>query len=317
MRNFMFGKKRVIGIAFILLSFFMETYSKIRLITLQYNRPDFIEMQQRCLNKFLKEKDDYELIVFSDAVDPVCKQQIEQTCERLGIMCVNFPQELHHTGVLINYLRNFTWWPGLDRYNEGQNGSVRHCQIVRYALENFGYGHDDIVGILEGDIFLIRDFSIRDEMKNHDILCATRFDREGKGVEYIWIGLVFVDFNKIPNPKSLNFDIAHIHGAFLDSGGSSHHYLKANSNLRMKNSQIIPILDLAKNNETYLRAIGYSDDELFLIKGLANLPINTCHILLPEFHFETRFLHQSQSRYAGQYEPVSNLFRDFLNRILR
>jgi hypothetical protein len=307
-------KKNFLGIVLILSCFSVEMYPKIRLLSIQYNRPDFIEMQQKCLTKFLK--DDYELIVVSDAVNPVCKCQIEQTCERLGIACVNFPQELHYEGVLIDYLRTYTWWPGLEHGKEGTNCSVRHCQLVRYALENFGYNHDDIIGIMEGDVFLIRDFSIRDAMKDYDFLCSLQSDVHGKGVRYIWIGLFFVDLHKIPNPRSLNFDIACINGVFLDSGGSTYNYLKANPSLRIKKSKIVPLLSLCRTAQEKLIELGYSEDETYLLTQLGKIPLDKRHILLPEFHFETHFLHQSQSRYSGKTDPISNLFRNFLNRIL-
>src|ERR1700694_1333846 len=92
----------------LLLAFFIVNIDgKIRLMTFHYNRPDFLELQCKCLNKFLKEKDDYELVVINDAVDPELREQIEQTCKEFGAQCVNYPQELHDTGPLIEKIKRW------------------------------------------------------------------------------------------------------------------------------------------------------------------------------------------------------------------
>src|SRR5579871_2156570 len=126
----------------------LHIYSRIRILTFHYNRPDFLEMQCRLLNKFLKEKDDYELIVFSDATNELIKKEIESVCAKYGATCINFPQELHYYGSLFDKVAQ-VYSPHLTPEElVGMCPGLKHCQIVQYALENFGYDHDDIVGII-------------------------------------------------------------------------------------------------------------------------------------------------------------------------
>ena len=90
--------------------------SKVLIITHSYNRPDFIELQQKTFAKFLK--DEYEFVVFNDAEsNPDMFKKIEDTCKRCGIRCIKIPQAIHDKP----YLHR---WPG-----ESNNHScVRWCK---------------------------------------------------------------------------------------------------------------------------------------------------------------------------------------------
>ena len=301
--------KKILSNLLVLIVFIFSTIcAKIRLFTFQYNRADFIEIQSKCLNKFLKEKDDYELIVFNDATDPNYKQQIEQMCKTLKIVCVNFPQELHHTGNLIDLMKPFK----LD----GTNGSVRHCQLVQYALDNFGYNHNDIVGIMEGDVFLIKEFSIREYLKNYDFIGSIQTDREGKGLEYIWIGLTFLNIKNLPNVKDLNFDLTFINGTFLDSGGSTYYYLKNNHRIRIKKYFRTPISMVPIGDEQQLKNLGFTTKEISFLNKTLNCQLSKHPFVSEEFHLDNHFLHYSWSRNADSSDCKAKLFQDFFNDIL-
>ena len=292
---------------------FSGGYAKIRLFTFQYNRADFIEIQHKCLNKFLKEKDDYELIVFNDATDPLYKEQIEQMCKKLNITCINFPQELHNSGILIENIKRLGLY---GKHHNEKNGSVRHCQLVRYALDNFGYNHDDIIGIMEGDVFLIKEFSIRESLKKYDFIGAIQTDRKGKGLEYIWIGLSFFNIKKIPNPQTLNFDLNFINNTFLDSGGSTYYYLRDNPNLKLKKYYRKPITSLPRNDEQKLKQSGFTNNEIRFLKNSLDCQLKETSFLSVELHLDNHFLHYSWSRNSDGSDCKSKLFQDFFSNIL-
>jgi hypothetical protein len=298
--------------------FFVSAHinGKIRLFTFHYNRADFVELQHRCLNKFLKEKNDYELIVLNDATDPKYKQQIEQTCQKLKITCINFPQELHLTGALVDYLINTS--NGSSKWLSTSQGSVRHCQLAQYALDNFGYNHDDIVGIMDGDLFLIKEFSLREYLSNYDFIGAVQTDREAKGIEYIWIGAAFFNVKKLPNIKTLSFDLTFVNETWLDSGGRTYYYLKNNPDIRIKKYYRQPITDLPRNDKQKLKKLGFSQKEIRFFKRSLDCSFDSTPFLTTEFHIDNHFLHYANSRSKNKsYQKAkTKLFNDFFNDIL-
>lgn len=286
----------------------INSEGKIRLMTFHYNRPDFLEYQCKCLNKFLKEKNDYELIVFNDAVDPELRDQIIATCKTYGVQCVIYPQELHNTGRLIEKIKRWGY--------DAKSGSVRHCQLVQYALDNYGFNHDDIVGIFEGDVFLTRELSLREILKVNTIAGAVQTDRDGMGIEYMWIGLCFIDTKKLINKETFSFDL-HFHNdrIFLDSGGSSYYYLKNNPEVPVKKYYRTPINKLPRSNKVQLESMGFSSKEICFLQNMADYVAESTVTSL-EFHMDFHFIHFSFSRYNGSTDTKSILFKKYLADIL-
>lgn len=195
-------------------------YSKILIFTQSYNRPDFIEIHYHTFKKFLL--DDYELIVFNDATNKEIYSEITQMCAQYQIKCIPMPQELHDP---CNY------------------PSVRHCSIIKYSLETLGFNAADIVAIIDSDMFLIREFSIREYLKNFDLAgqLVTRYSQHN--VYYVWAGIAFLDMRTMPNKNTINFDPAIIENVPTDSGGSTYYYLKQNPEARVKYFDDIIFLD--------------------------------------------------------------------------
>jgi len=57
--------------------------AKVLIFTYAYNRPDFVEIQHKTFQKFLE--DEYEFVVFNDAVDASIYHQIHAICSRYKI----------------------------------------------------------------------------------------------------------------------------------------------------------------------------------------------------------------------------------------
>jgi len=216
-------------VCFLLLYFFVppELAAKIRILTFHYNQPDFVEMQYKTLKRFLN--DEFELIVFNDAKTIENERGIENTCREYGIKCVRFEPEWHLIDPLNIYLKRRLqdpstkgiWgWDALTSIEEiGDNPSVRHSHVIQYALDNYGYDHDDIVMIMDGDNFLIKPLSIRELLSSYDIIGFNQIpDYLGKSrkqqqisvpqdTEMLWV--VFIAFCpcKLPNPRELQFHV--------------------------------------------------------------------------------------------------------------
>jgi hypothetical protein len=133
------------------------------------------------------------------------------------------------------------------------NASVRHSHVIQYALDNYGYDHDDIVVIMDGDNFLIKPFSIRTLLGQNDIVGFHQQEDEfanlrkqgiltiPKGKEMLWV--VFIAFNprKLPEVRQLQFhvdvvsDVPHLpNNTVIDTGAASYKYLKNHPELRLQ-----------------------------------------------------------------------------------
>ena len=203
---------------FVALTFCSLMHARVLVFTYAYNRPDFIEIQHRTLQKFMR--DDYELIVFSDAREEPHISSIEATCARLGIRFIAIPQEIHNQPYLARY-------KGED-YNAP---AVRNANAVQYSLNLMGYAHDDIVMLLDSDLFLVKPFSIREYLEGYG-LAGLRQGREH--IEYLWIGLAFLDMRNLPKKASISFNCGIVDGVPVDAGGFTHYYLKHNPEVRMR-----------------------------------------------------------------------------------
>jgi hypothetical protein len=219
-----------------------KIYTKIRILTFHYNRPEFIEIQHKTFQKFLKEKDDYELIVFNDAKDENKQKEIRSMCSLYNIKCIDFPQELHKNNLVLKNLLSFIEENNkclhkekINNYGHAlelleDNGSIRHCNVAQYALSNFAYDHDDIIGVIDGDMFLAKPFSIRETLQEYDVVGANFYPPEMSpyGIAYNWIALSFFRVSSLPNKHTFNLSAAftEIKNQYilLDSGGNTYNF---------------------------------------------------------------------------------------------
>jgi len=192
--------------------------AKILIITHTYNRPDFIEIQHKTFQKFLK--DEYEFVVFNDARDDTTRDQINETCSKLGLGCIRISQSVHDAP----YLKRASW----EDYN---HPCIRCANVVQYSLDILGFDHDDIVVIIDSDMFLIRPFSVVDFMNNCD-MAGVRQSRSY--IEYFWNGLVFFNMPTLQERRSISFNCSSINGIGLDVGGETYHYFQSHPDLKLK-----------------------------------------------------------------------------------
>ena len=191
------------------------TQAKILIFTYAYNRPDFIEIQHNLFQKFLN--DDYEFVVFNDASNGALVQSIDQMCGRLGLRSIRIPQEIHNRP----YLKR---WPRENFHNP----SVRNCNVVQYSLNEYGFAHDDVVWLVDSDLFLMKEFSIRDYLKGYDLVGS----KIGWG--WLWIGCLFLDMRSMPNKKTFNVNCGRVDDKPVDAGGHTILYMRNNPDAAVK-----------------------------------------------------------------------------------
>lgn len=208
---------RFLGLCFGLVALlnFDSIEGKILVITHSYNRPDFIEYQYLTFKKFLK--DDYEFVVFNDGPTNKLAELIAKTCENLGIRCIRVPQEIHQQPYLPR-----------DPWEDWNCPSVRTANAIQYSFDILAFDHNGIVAVIDSDMFLIRDFSIADYLKDNDIAAVAQWRGSMGCIKYIWNGIMLFNMNTLPNKRSLNFNCGSILGNHTDTGGYTYYYFKEN-----------------------------------------------------------------------------------------
>jgi hypothetical protein len=287
---------------------------KVLVITSAYNRPDFIEIQYNTFKKFLQ--DDYEFIVFNDANNLSLQQAIQNKCADLGIQCINIPQYIHDQP----YLER---WP-----NEGlHDPAVRNANVVQYALNNFGYKHKGIVAIIDSDMFLIKPFSIEDFLNGYDMAgVAQSSSKNERAVSYLWIGIAFLNMEKLPEKKLINFNCGQIEEIPVDAGGYMHYYLQKYPELKIKYFGPFYPPDLycpaCRNAKSTQLVCNHNGEELRRY-GLGNDLINALHSGLENIEF---FIHGAFFHYRGgtnwdhqtkeYHERKTRLFNEAIKNLL-
>lgn len=297
-----------------------ELTAKVRILTFHFNKPDFIEIQYKTLKKFLKE--DFELIVFNDAINSKHQKEIEDTCDNYNIKCVRFEPDWHLNNSLNEYLRinlenpliySHVSFKKLSKssplahiYNQP---SVRHCHVIQYALDNYGYNHDDIVVILDGDAFPIRPLSLSEMLAPYDIVGIQKLIST-ENVDYLWV--VFIAFNphKLANPKELKFHLDVINDKLYDTGAHSYHYLKNNPFLKVKKYLGQASTGFYHWDPSNIQQYGFNEDEIWLIK---NLPWPQS----VEFHMDHHILHFGASSFDLEGHLLKEKYvKEFIHRRL-
>lgn len=199
---------------------------KILIITHSYSHPEFIGIQSKTFKNFLK--DDYEFVVFSDAPTEQGHEQINAACRESGIQCIRIPQEIHQPPYYLPL--------NMDFPNRIIPSNVRHVHAVQYSLDKLGFNNDDVVLLVDSDMFLMRPLSITDFMKNCDIASFMKgsANDQGQQIGYLCPALTFLNMKTLPNKRSLNFNCGWVNGCSGDSGGFTHYYLKEHPHLIIK-----------------------------------------------------------------------------------
>ena len=291
--------------------------AKVRVITFHFNKPEFIQLQHRTLQKFLL--NDYEMIVFNDAATEGNERKIREECERFGIQCIRFEPEWHWTNPLntqvLEWLEKPVKCPHFPNVANSDvtlkdvaaQYSVRHCHQIQYALDHFGYDHNDVVVIMDGDAFLCREIDLREKLSHVDIL---GLGKNANNIHYLWVPFIAFNPTKLPDVTQLRFNLAVIGGFMHDTGAESYYYLK--NHPKVKCRKVVPEYSkkYAKLSKNDLMLMGFREAEIKLIKSLPK----TENI---EFGVSRSVLHfGASSLELDGYEKKTRCMNEFLETIL-
>lgn len=266
------------------LCLFLDLSAKVRLLTFQYNSPELIELQQRAFKKLMAEE--HEIILINDADNLDCEEAIRRMCEKQGIQCVRYQQEWHQLDPLNDQIRE---WMGVDPQRVGhflggfkehpdQHPSVRHSHLIQFALDHFGYDHDDIVVIVDGDLFPIRPFRLREWFKEGEIL----------GIEPFRAPFIAFHPKALPEVRTLKFGVSYFDHSFQDTGGYCQYYLKEHPEVRFIGYPQKETRELSHLPYAELMKLGFREEEARLVMTLPSR-FNI------EFHLDNYFIHLGSS----------------------
>ncbi|HEV7738586.1 MAG TPA: hypothetical protein VGO47_14595 [Chlamydiales bacterium] len=302
----------------------VDVLAKIRLLTFHCNKPQFLELQCATFSKFLE--DEYELIVINDAKTPALEKKIKSVCDSHGIQCVRYEPEWHAKAPLTSRILDWLHNPrvySLHYFYEktkdciADQPSVRHSHVIQYALERFGYDHDDIIALVDGDVFPIRSMNIRQLLKDRDIVAVQkRLPNDPEDpltkaqIDYLWVTFAAFDPRKIPSPRELQFQVDVIDGVIHDTGSASYHYLVSHPNLRVDLHPRYVSNALAKFMVPELLEKGFSSQEIQFIKTLPSR-----HFV--EFYINHCLLHFANSCWDHEgYQEKTWYVNNFIDQLL-
>jgi len=184
----------------------------LHIYSIQYNKPAFIELQKKSFDKFIKE---YTFTVIDNSIDELISSEIQKTCK----------------------LNNLNFIETKNKFDSRTNGlhGLSHEIGVNTFLNELKNTHnaDDIVMVLDHDIFLISDFLKITDIINDSSILTIKQSREH--IFYVWPGLTIFNLKNCVNINEISLNGAQLvngvwepidNGIFTDVGGHSFHYLK-------------------------------------------------------------------------------------------
>lgn len=310
---------RALFLLFIVICCGLQVEGKVRILTFHYNKPDFIELQVKACNQFLQ--NDFEIFVFNDAANRASEIAIRETCEKYGIQCIRYSPEWHKDNPINSTVKSYLDDPqiyshvGFHNYPHATledislNFSIRHSHVIQYALDHYGYDHDDIVVILDGDAFPIRPLNLHHLLASHPIVGINRQIAEDN-VEYLWVPFIAFNPNALPNLRDLRFSVSAIKNKVYDTGSESYHYLENNPSVCARKIAGYSSTGFYAWHPRQIKRYGFTDDEIWLIK---NLPWPNC----VEFHINNHILHFGASSFELEGHNLKSTYvEEFFKRIL-
>ena len=204
----------------------------IHIFTSVVNRPDFVTIQNKFFQKFLK--NEYQFHVVDDSIDLNISQSFKDICSENGFSYYKKPERTVQMNPAQACADTVQW---------------TYDNIIRENHKN------DIVFFCDSDLFLIDEFDVAEYMS--DAIIAGLPQKRGK-VIYMWNGIMF--FN-MPTIENLNIDFSDgvVEGEMTDVGGHTYYYFKEN-NIQMKETDVqypTHYYDIELQNEEVTRGYNF------------------------------------------------------------
>ena len=184
----------------------------IHIYSIQYNKPEFIELQKRSFDKFIGS---YTFTVINNSVDNKTESAIGKMCEKLGLREIQVPNKY-------------------DSRKDRLYGISHEVGINCFLKELKTHeGKKDIIMLMDHDVFLVSNISNIGGIIEESSIATVK--QRVEHIYYLWPGLSIFNIRSCPNigeismngcEKNGNSWTPIADGIFTDVGGHSYHYLK-------------------------------------------------------------------------------------------
>lgn len=284
--------------------------SKIYLITTAFNKPEFIGYQYRTFKKFIT--DDHEFVVFDDSTSPDFEKRIQNECLKFNIRYFKIPQELHKCN----------WPDDIAKFLNSPNSlsaPFRHSDGVQYAMDTIGYTNDDVVAIVDSDLFAVRSFSIKEYLDGYSIAGKAAYYPPNVSM-YPLAYLVFLDVPNLPDIRSLIFKAGLLSYTYLEPFMFMQFYLHSHPQVKFKDMMYFEMRHLLGYSTQDMQGMGIEDAQLkFVINFIDLLKVSGKHNMENDGcgFYENAFLNLTFGR--GETDFVRNKIKltlKYLDEIL-
>jgi len=195
---------------------------KISIFSFAVNDKFPIDILYRQYKKYIKE--DFEFILFNDAMDAQMEQNINIIAHNNKINCERVPQEIHNV----------------------QNPSEAYAETLNWAVQEYAIKNDnEIIALVHTDIFPIQDIKISNIIKNNIVASTMEYRSiKGEDIHYLYPAFTIINMKLVKDPNELDFGCAR----GLDTGGKTKDFVKNNKELVrfIDHYQISVIPDMSK-----------------------------------------------------------------------
>jgi hypothetical protein len=217
----------------------------MKIVTNVVNNPVFIEIQYNLLKRYVR-GGEYEFIVFNDAKryedytnngDIGIRDKIIETCERLGIKCINMDN---------------------DNHKEIKAASIR-ASIVMNEIHNYQMENPDRYIIMDSDMFLI-DYMDIDRYDGYKVAYVLQTREEHR---YMWSGLIYMDMRNVDEFRDINWFLT----PTTDVGGMTRKWLERYIKIDEEKGNKVPTIEEIRWNKDGI----YNTDNLYYMRHLWSL----------------------------------------------
>jgi hypothetical protein len=204
----------------------------IHIFTSVVNRPDFVLLQNKLFQKFLK--NDYQFHVVDDSIDQTISEQFDTICSENGFSYYKKPERTVQMNPAQACADTVQW---------------TYDTLIKENHKN------DIVFFCDSDLFLIDEFDIVDYMNGAIIAGLPQYRGS---VTYMWNGIMFFNMPMMED-LNINFSDGVIEDELTDVGGHTYYYFKKN-NIQMKETDVqypTHYYDIELQNEEVTRGYNF------------------------------------------------------------
>jgi hypothetical protein len=202
----------------------------IKLISIEHESPELIELQYRSFKKNLLE--DFEFILIDNAQianNTRVSNQFAKLAERIPITHIQVEIDLD----LVNEFdsaedskaRGFSVFSG----NQYSTGTIANAYALQWTQKHVISNQADPICLMHSDIFMVRPDTLSSYLKELDLAYYPHHVEEG--VSYAW-PFFFMMGSGVQNRESLKWWCGSINGIPVDCGGMSYYFLTENDHLK-------------------------------------------------------------------------------------